>query len=104
MIRHVVFYSYRDDVPDSDIQKIYEDLDTLSARLPGRLSYSWGKYDGYDDGHQHYTHCLIIDFKDEAARHLFMTDPERLAFAQREVATRMNGGKNGALWLDFKWN
>jgi hypothetical protein len=102
MIRHVVFYSYRSDVPDAEIQKVYEDLDKISEKLPGRLTYTWGKHDGYDQGHRHYTHCLVVDFVDEKARNLFMTDPERAAFSQREVASRMNGGKDGAVWMDFE--
>jgi len=104
MIRHVVLYSYRSDIPDEVINKIYEDLDKVSAKLPGRLSYSWGKTDGYDKGCKGYTHSLVMDFEDEKARELFMTDPERAALSKREVLPRMVGGSEGVVWLDFAWN
>ncbi len=102
MIRHVVFYSYRKEISEAEIKKVYEDLDKISAALPGRLNYTWGKHDGYDQGHRQYTHCLVVDFKDKAARDLFMTDPKRAEFSNREVAPRMQGGKEGAVWMDFE--
>lgn len=103
MIRHVVLYSYHSDISDEIIDKIYQDLDEISARLPGRLSYTWGKYNGYENRNKTYTHCLVTDFADEAARKAFIDDPVRVAFSKREVLPRMINGVDGLVSFDFVW-
>ena len=103
MIRHVVLYKYHKDIPDEVIQGVYEKLDEISARLPGRLSYSWGKYDSYEGRNQGFTHCLITDFSDEAARKAFIDDPVRVLFSKEEVQPRVVDGINGIISFDFTW-
>ena len=44
MIRHIVLYTYHHDTPEEVITKIYEQLDEISKKLPGRLAYTWEKY------------------------------------------------------------
>lgn len=103
MIRHVVLYTYRADVSDEIIHSIYKELEVISARLPGRLAYTWGKYDSYEGRNKEYTHCLVTDFVDEAARKAFIDDPLRIAFSQREVLPRMVNGLDGLVSFDFVW-
>lgn len=104
MIRHVVLYTYQIDIDESIIYKIYTELDEISARLPGRLSYTWGKYDSYEGRNKGYTHCLVADFADEAARRAFIDDEKRVEFSKREVLPRMVGGVDGLVSFDFIWN
>ena len=42
MFRHIVLYTYKSDIAHEQIRKIYEQLDTISGNLPGRLTYTWG--------------------------------------------------------------
>lgn len=104
MIRHVVLYTYRKDIDDSVIAAIYEKLDKISGRLPGRLSYTWGKYDSYEGRNQGYTHCLVTDFADENASRAFIDDPVRLQFAKSEVLELMVNGVSGIVSFDFVWD
>ncbi|MBP9841431.1 MAG: Dabb family protein [Simkaniaceae bacterium] len=104
MIRHVVFYKYRNDISDEVIANIYNELEKISAKLPGRLSYSWGKYDSYEGRNQGFTHCLITDFIDESARNLFLDDEARVLFSKKEVLPRMVGGLEGIISFDFSWH
>ncbi len=103
MIRHVVLYAYRSDVPASTIDKIYNDLDAISTQLPGRLSYTWGRYNSDENRNQGFTHCLVADFADEAARDLFINDPNRQAFSKQQVLPHTTDGVNSIISFDFVW-
>ncbi|AHE68137.1 Dabb family protein [Legionella oakridgensis] len=104
MIRHVVLYTYRSDIPDATIADIYAQLDKISARLPGRLAYTWGKYQSEEGRNKGYTHALVTDFIDTAAQKAFLLDPIRLEFSQREVIPRMVNGVDGLVSFDFVWH
>jgi hypothetical protein len=103
MIRHVVLYTYRSDIPAEEIAKIYRDLQAICKRLPGQLNYTWGKYDT-ENGltmNKGYTHALVCDFADRVAQKAFMEDPERTALSKHEVVPRVVGGAEGIVSFDF---
>jgi hypothetical protein len=104
MIRHIVLYTYKKDIEESVIQRVYKDLDEISARLPGRLSYSWGPYKSPEGRNQGFTHALITDFADEKARDAFLYDPERVAFSNAMVIPKMIDGVKSIISFDFEWS
>lgn len=103
MIRHVVLYTYRSDIPESVIAEIYNKLDEISGRLPGRVAYTWGKYDSDENRNKGYTHALVTDFVDIAAQKAFLLDPVRIEFSKKEVLPRMVNGVDGLVSFDFIW-
>ena len=103
MIRHVVLYRYRADIPDEVIVGIYKELDEISKRLPGRLAYTWGKYHSDEMNNKGYTHALVADFADSAGQQAFLLDNERLQFSKREVVPRVVNGMEGIVSFDFIW-
>lgn len=103
MFRHVVLYTYKEECTDEEIQKVYEELDEICGRLPGRLTYTWGKYDSHEGRNKGYTHCLVTDFEDEAARNAFIDDEVRIEFSKREVLPRMVNGVDSLVSFDFVW-
>ncbi|OGT63532.1 MAG: hypothetical protein A3J38_01045 [Gammaproteobacteria bacterium RIFCSPHIGHO2_12_FULL_45_9] len=103
MLRHIVLYTYRDSCSDAEIADIYQELDRISSALPGRISYTWGKYQSHEGRNKGYTHALITDFIDEQARNLFIDDPLRIEFSQREVLPRMVNGVDSIVSFDFEW-
>ena len=104
MIRHVVLYTYAEDVSELAIADIYERLDKISGRLPGRLAYTWGKYDSDEGRNKGYTHALVTDFIDKEAQQAFLLDPVRIEFSKLEVIPRMVKGVEGIVSFDFVWN
>lgn len=104
MFRHIVLYTYRADCSDEEISQVYQELDKISGRLPGRISYSWGKYNSHEGRNRGYTHALITDFIDEHSRNLFIDDEVRIEFSKREVLSRMVDGVNSIVSFDFEWN
>lgn len=103
MFRHIVLYTYKKEIAEEEIQKVYEELDTLSAKLPGRLSYSWGAYSSKEGRNRGFTHALIADFENEQARNAFLYDPKRIEFSKREVLPRMVSGVDSIVSFDFEW-
>ncbi len=104
MFRHIVLYTYRVDCSDEEISQVYQELDKISGRLPGRISYSWGKYNSHEGRNRGYTHALITDFIDEHSRNLFIDDEVRIELSKREVLPRMVDGVNSIVSFDFEWN
>ena len=104
MIRHVVFYTYKDSCTKEEIEKVYNNLDAISARLPGRIGYTWGPNTSHEGRNQGYTHCLVADFKDAAARDLFIEDPARVELAVKQVLPRMTNGVDSIISFDFEWH
>ena len=103
MIRHIVLYTYQPEVSDETIAEIYSKLDTISARLPGRLAYTWGKYESDEGRNKGYTHALVTDFADISAQQAFLLDSVRLEFSRTEVIPRMVNGLDGLVSFDFVW-
>jgi hypothetical protein len=101
MFRHVVLYTYKSTLSESDIAKIYEELDEISSQLPGRLSYTWGKYNSHEGRNKNYTHCLVADFIDEKSRNIFLEDHKRLELSKQKVIPNMINGVDGIVSFDF---
>jgi hypothetical protein len=104
MFRHLVLYTYKKEIPEQEVRQVYEELDQISSRLPGRLDYTWGPYQSDEGRNRGYTHALVVDFIDETSRNAFLDDPVRLAFSKREVLPRMVDGVQSIVSFDFEWN
>lgn len=92
MYRHVVLYAWKPVLTLEEIAAVYDELDKISAKLPGRIGYTWGTNVSKEGKAQGYTHCLVTDFVDEAARDLFINDEARKALASNKVAPNMEDG------------
>lgn len=104
MFRHIVLYSYEAEYSEIEIGKVYAELEQISGRLPGRISYSWGKYNSHEGRNKEFTHALITDFIDEYSHNLFIDDKVRIAFSKREVLPKMVNGVDSIVSFDFEWN
>ena len=101
MFRHVVLYGWKSSLSLDEIAAVYQELDEISAKLPGRLSYTWGTNVSKEGRAQGYTHCLVTDFADEAARDLFINDPARKALSLNKVVPNMVDGLKSVVSFDF---
>ncbi|MEP7455793.1 Dabb family protein [Phyllobacterium sp. SB3] len=102
MIRHCVFIHFRDDVPTSERQACYDDLDKLCKRLPGALSFKSGVNVSPEAGmDKDYSEGFILDFTDGAARDAYLVDPEHQAIGGRIVSSAV-GGPSGVFVFDLE--
>ncbi len=103
MFRHVVLYTWKNTLSNDKIAEIYEELDRISAVLPGRIGYSWGLNNSKEGRNQGYTHCLVADFIDEAGRDAFINDKARIALSVNKVVPNMVDGLRSVVSFDFEW-
>jgi len=103
MYRHVVLYSWKSSLTFDEIAVIYQELDEISAKLPGRLSYTWGTNVSEQGIAKGYTHCLVTDFADKAGLDYFVNDPARKALSVNKVVPNMVDGINSIVAFDFIW-
>jgi hypothetical protein len=82
VLRHAVFFKFKDDTRADDIAKVVAAFDALPKKIDSIKDYQAGRNVspiGFDDG---FTHCFLVTFKDEAGRAKYLPHPEHKAFGQ----------------------
>src|SRR3954453_4076791 len=80
VLRHAVFFKFKDDASAADISKVVAAFDELPKKIDTIKDYQAGKNVssiGFDYG---FTHCFLVTFKDEAGRAKYLPHPEHKAF------------------------
>lgn len=80
VLRHAVFFKYKDGTSDADIAKIQQAFAELPKKVDTIKDYQAGKNfspAGFDDG---YTNCFVLTFADEASREKYLHHPDHKAF------------------------
>jgi hypothetical protein len=82
VLRHAVFFKFKEGTSDEDIKKVVEAFDALPKKIDSIKDYQRGKQFspiGFDDG---LTHCFLVTFADEAGRAKYLQHPEHKAFGK----------------------
>lgn len=102
MIRHCVFIRFRPEVSTEARLEIYSEIRSLMPRLDGLLAVHVGDNvspeHGMDKG---YSEGFIVDFRDAAARDLYLEDPEHRQTGGKIVAAAI-GGIDGIFVYDIE--
>jgi len=101
MIKHVVLFTFRKDLPRPRIAAIMEGFRGLAGRIPGILSYHWGfnnSPEGYGRG---YTCAFVMELADAQARTNYLEHPEHVAFANGTIIPALERGIDSVLVFDF---
>jgi hypothetical protein len=80
VLRHAVFFKFKEDASDEDVQKVIEAFDALPGKIDSIKDYQAGENIsslGFDDG---LTHCFLLTFADEAGRAEYLPHPDHKAF------------------------
>ncbi len=80
VLRHAVFFKFKEDASAADIEKVIAAFDALPKKIDVIKDYQSGKNVssiGFDDG---FTHCFLLTFKDEAGRKKYLPHPDHKAF------------------------
>jgi len=80
VLRHAVFFKFKDDTSKEDIDKVVAAFDGLPKKIDSVEEYQRGKNIspiGLNDG---FTHCFLLTFKDEAGRATYLPHPDHKAF------------------------
>jgi hypothetical protein len=80
VLRHAVFFKFKDGTSDADINKVVAAFDELPKKIDAIKDYQRGKNVsplGFDDG---LTHCFLVTFADEDGRAKYLPHPDHKAF------------------------
>lgn len=80
VIRHAVFFSFKDEASEEDVQDVAAAFEALPSKIDSIIDFAWGKNnspEGLDDG---LTYCFLLTFKDEAGRAKYLPHPDHKAF------------------------
>ena len=80
VLRHAVFFKFKDGTSADDASKIVAAFDALPKKIDSIKDYQAGKNfspAGFDDG---FTHCFLVTFADEAGRAKYLPHPDHKAF------------------------
>lgn len=75
VLRHAVFFSFKESSSAEDIQAVIEAFGALPAKIDAIIDFEWGTNnspEGLDDG---FTHAFLLTFKDEAGRDAYLPHP-----------------------------
>lgn len=80
VLRHAVFFKFKDGTSEADEKKIVAAFDELPKKIDSVKGYERGKNTSaakLDDG---FTHCFFLTFADEEGRANYLPHPEHKAF------------------------
>lgn len=80
VLRHAVFFTFKEDATEAQIQSVVDAFEELPSKIDSIIDFAWGKNnspEGLDDG---FTHCFLLTFKDEAGRAKYLPHPDHKAF------------------------
>ena len=101
MIRHVVLFKLRSDLPESAPEQIFSSLKALQQQMPGIININTGK-DASPEGLQRgHTHGFTVDFVDAAARDAYLPHPAHQKLGGMIVASA-EGGLDGITVVDWE--
>ncbi|MDM4016191.1 Dabb family protein [Roseiconus lacunae] len=80
LLRHAVFFSFKDSSSEADVQKVVDAFAALPSKIDSIVDFQYGvnnSPEGLDDG---FTHCFLLSFKDEAGRAKYLPHPAHKEF------------------------
>jgi Stress responsive A/B Barrel Domain len=82
VLRHAVFFKFKDGTSDEDARKVVAAFDALPTKIDSIKDYQRGANIspvGFNDG---FTHCFLVTFADEAGRAKYLPHPDHKAFGK----------------------
>ena len=78
-IQHILQWSYRDDVPTEQRDRIEVELERLPDRVPSLRHLEWGRVVG--GRNQSFSHCFVMYFDSMEGLSEYATHPDHIHFA-----------------------
>ncbi len=100
MVRHCVFFKFRDDVAEAERRAIHADLDALRAVVPGMGAVDFGHNNSPEPFSRGYAHGFTIDFDTDAARDAYLVHELHQKAGARLVAA-IEGGTDHLMVFDL---
>jgi hypothetical protein len=80
MLRHVVFFKFKESATAADIEKIENGFRELPSKIKEVKGFEWGKNNSPENLAQGFTHCFFVTFSSEEDRAVYLPHPAHKAF------------------------
>lgn len=80
VLRHAVFFSFKEDSSAEDIQAVADAFAALPSKIDSIIDFSWGTNNSPEEHDDGFTHCFLLTFKDEAGRAIYLPHADHKAF------------------------
>jgi len=100
MVQHVVLFRFREDLEQTAVAALFEELRGLRSRIPGISEFQGGAYSSPEGLSQGFTHGFTMTFADAAARDAYLPHPLHQAVVAK-LLPMLDGGLDGVVAFDF---
>ncbi len=80
VLRHVVFFSFKETSTPSDVKSVVDAFRDLKNKIKGIESFEWGTNSSPEGLNQGLTHAFTLTFHSDAAREAYLPHPAHKAF------------------------
>lgn len=78
MIRHILFFSLKNEATDYAIEKLKNTFLEIPCLIDGVISVEWGINNSPENKNDGYCYCVLMTFRDEAARNAYLPHPAHI--------------------------
>lgn len=82
MLRHAVFFKFKDSATPADIKKVEDAFRALPSQIKEIKDFEWGTNNSPENLNQGYTHAFFLTFDSEAGRAAYLPHPAHKAFGK----------------------
>lgn len=75
VLRHAVFFSFKEDSSEADIQSVVDAFRALPEKIDAITGFQSGVNNSPEDHDDGFTHCFLLTFADEAGRAEYIPHP-----------------------------
>lgn len=81
-LRHAVFFKFKDDASQRDIDKVVKDFTELPSKIDSIKNFEWGTNNSPEKKNDGFTHAFLVTFASEKGRDEYLPHPEHEAFVE----------------------
>ncbi|MEZ6131996.1 MAG: Dabb family protein [Planctomycetaceae bacterium] len=82
VLRHTVFFAFKNESSDADIQKVVDAFRALPSKIDSIVDFEWGINNSPEKLNDGFTHCFVVTFRHEGGRDLYLPHPAHKDFVE----------------------
>lgn len=82
MIRHILLIKFNDQASPQKLEELRSLFESMPSKVEGVTSVEWGLNDSPEGKNKGFTHSVLMNFADEAARQRYLPHPEHEALIE----------------------
>ena len=82
VLRHVVLFKFKDDVPAAKVEEIEQAFAALPEKIDAIVDFEWGTNNSPEGLAEGFTHCFLVSFADEKGRDVYLPHPDHKEFVK----------------------